>query len=64
MMSSLPLLFLLLQSVATTDVIIDGQDFEKALKDLASESLGVEEIQVCKGFVELEPTKQEIPHCM
>ena len=63
-MSLLPLLFLLLQSVAATEVIIDGQDFEKALKDLASESLGVEEIQVCKGFVKLEPTKQEIPHCM
>ena len=64
MLSLLPLLFLVLRSVTATEDFIEGKDFEKALEDLASESLGVEEIQVCKGFVEPEPAKQDIPRGM
>ena len=39
----LPLLFLLLRGVASTK---DGRIYKQALENLASESLGVQEIQV------------------
>ena len=50
MWSLLVLLFLLLRSVVATDGPIDGGIFKQALEDLASESLGIQEIQVCKGY--------------
>ena len=49
-MLSLPLLLLLLRGVVTSDGPIDGGIFLQALEDLASKSLGVEEIQVCQGY--------------
>ena len=47
MLSFLPLLILLLRSVVATKGPVDGEIFKQALEDLASETLGVQEIQVC-----------------
>ena len=46
-MSLLLLLLLLLRGVVAAEGPIDGEIFKKVLEDLASESLGVQEIQVC-----------------
>ena len=48
MKSLILLLLLLLRSVVATDGPINGGIFKQALENLASESLGVQEIQVCK----------------
>ena len=50
MLSLLPLLLLLVRSVVASEGPIDGEIFLQALQNLASESLGVQEIQVHKGF--------------
>ena len=50
MLSLLPLLLLLLNSAVASDGPIDGGIFLEALEDLASKSLGVQEIQVCQDF--------------
>ena len=46
----LPLLWLLLRNVVASDSLIDGRIFERALEDLASKSLRMYEIQVCKDY--------------
>ena len=54
MLSLLMLLIMLLRSAVASEGLIDGGIFKQALEDLASESLGVQEIQVCKCFVEIK----------
>ena len=50
MLLLLPLMLLLLRSVVASEVPIDEGVFKQVL-DLALESLGVQEIQVCTEFV-------------
>ena len=57
MLSLLPLLLLLLRSVVALEGSIDGLIFKQALENLASETLGVKEIQVCKGSFQYYSTK-------
>ena len=47
MMSLILLLLLLLRTVVATESPIDGWIFKHVLENLASKSLGVQEIQVC-----------------